>query len=58
MTKSEKFIALHVIIGAALLLAGLLGLDRIVAEYLHSSGHEGLWIFNEGTSFLDAATGK
>jgi membrane-associated phospholipid phosphatase len=58
MTKNEKFIALHVIIGAALLLAGVLGIDRIVAEYLHSPGHEGLWIFNEGTSFLDAVTSK
>jgi membrane-associated phospholipid phosphatase len=58
MTKSEKFIAMHVIIGTTLLLAGLLGLDRVVAEYLHSSGHEGLRVFNKGTSFLDAVTGK
>jgi membrane-associated phospholipid phosphatase len=58
MTRSEKLIALHITVGAALLIVGLLALDRTAAEYLHRSGHEGLWIFNAGTSLLDTITGK
>ena len=58
MTRSEKLIALHIAIGAVLLVAGLLGLDRATAEYLHGSGHEGLWIFNAGTSLLNTISGK
>lgn len=58
MTRSEKFIILHIAVGATLLIAGLLGLDRTTAEYLHRSGLENLWIFSAGTSLLDTITGK
>jgi membrane-associated phospholipid phosphatase len=58
MTKSDKLIVFHVIIAVALTLAGLFGLDRVVAEYLHSSAYEGLPIFVNGTAFLDIVTGK
>ncbi|HVF36057.1 MAG TPA: phosphatase PAP2 family protein [Candidatus Saccharimonadia bacterium] len=58
MTKIEKFITAHAAAAAALLLAGLLGLDRIVAEYVLGSGYQSAWLFSAGTTFLDTITGK
>jgi membrane-associated phospholipid phosphatase len=58
MTQSNKLVLVHAAIGVAAMLAGLFGLDRIVAEYVHGSGYERLWIFNQGTVLLDTATGK
>lgn len=58
MTRSERLIVWHVAIGAGLLIAGLLGLDRAVAEYLRVSGFEDLWLFKVGTSLLDTVSGK
>lgn len=58
MTRSDKFIAIHVVAGAVLLCAGLLGTDRVIAEALRSSGQEAIGLFISGTVFLDTATGK
>jgi membrane-associated phospholipid phosphatase len=58
MTRSEKLITVHIAVGAALLIAGLLGVDRTIAEYLRSSGYEDLWVFSAGTALLDTVTGK
>lgn len=58
MSKCGRFVVLHIAVGIALLLVGLLGLDRVVAEFLHGSGFEGQWIFSQGTSLLDVMTGK
>jgi len=58
MTQSNKLVVVHVAIGVAAMLAGLLGLDRIVAESVHSSGYERMWIFTQGTLLLDTVTGK
>ena len=58
MSKIERFILLQAGIGALLLIAGLSGLDRVIAEYLRSSGGEGLWIFEAGTVLLDTVSGK
>jgi hypothetical protein len=37
MSKSKRLVVLHIIAGVALMLAGVIGLDRLVAEHLHSS---------------------
>lgn len=49
---------LHVVAGALLTVAGLSGMDRWVAIYLHQSGYEGLEWLLRGTDWLDAATAK
>ena len=38
MSKVDRFVLWQVAIGAALLCAGLLGLDRLIAESLRASG--------------------
>jgi membrane-associated phospholipid phosphatase len=58
MSKVDRFVWLQVAIGAALLVAGLLGLDRLLAESLRASGLEGLWVLEKGTVFFDTVTGK
>lgn len=58
MTRSEKLIAWQVAIAVVLLIAGLLGLDRALAEYLRVAGHEDLWLFTAGTSLFDTVSGK
>lgn len=57
VSPGTRFIALHAVVGAVLLLAGLLGLDRVLAESLRDAGHAGLWLFHHGTSALDTLTG-
>lgn len=57
MTAGDRLVALHAAAAAALLVAGLLGLDRSVAEALRASGVEGLRVFREGTFLLDTASG-
>ena len=58
MTRSEKLIAWQVAIAVVLLIAGLLGLDRALVEYLRVAGHEDLWLFTAGTSLFDTVSGK
>ena len=58
MTRNDRFIALHIAAGLIVLLAGLLGLDRAIAESLHNSGWQDAWLFSQGTAFLDAISGK
>ncbi len=58
MTTPDRFIALHILLGSVLVVAGLLGLDQATAEYLHASGLQGLWVFNQGTVLLDTVSGK
>jgi membrane-associated phospholipid phosphatase len=58
MTQPDRFIALHIFAGCLLLCAGLLGLDQGIAEQLHASGLERLWLFDRGTVLLDTISGK
>jgi membrane-associated phospholipid phosphatase len=54
----EAFVLWHVAVAIALLFAGLLGLDRAIAEYFHASGFERIWILDRGTLLLDTVSGK
>jgi len=58
MTARERFQGWHLAVAAALLVAGLLGVDRAVAVYFHESGHQGAWLFVQGTILFDTVTGK
>ena len=58
MSKVDRFVWLQVAIGGALLVAGLLGLDRLIAESLRATGQEGLWVLQKGTVLLDTVSGK
>lgn len=54
----DRFVAWHVGVAAALLVAGLLGADRWIATQLHVTGLEGVQLLLSGTVFLDTITGK
>ncbi|HXK58493.1 MAG TPA: phosphatase PAP2 family protein [Acidobacteriota bacterium] len=58
MKKSETLLIVHIVVGAALLLLGLLGLDRLVAEYLSDNGYQRIGFLTAGTHWLDTVTGK
>ncbi|HEU4590470.1 MAG TPA: phosphatase PAP2 family protein [Steroidobacteraceae bacterium] len=58
MTQRDKLMIFHLAIGGAMALAGLAGLDQILAQYLRASGTEGIGVLMQGTSLLDTATGK
>jgi membrane-associated phospholipid phosphatase len=58
MTQRDKLMIFHLAIGGAMALAGLAGLDQILAHYLRASGTEGIGVLLQGTSLLDTATGK
>lgn len=58
MKKSESLIIVHIVMGVALVLLGLLGLDRLVAEYLSNHGYQGIGLLTAGTHWLDTVTGK
>jgi membrane-associated phospholipid phosphatase len=58
MTNSNRLIVWHIVVAGALLGAGLLGLDRLVAEWVRGTGMERLWVFDAGTSVLDLITSK
>jgi membrane-associated phospholipid phosphatase len=58
VTLRNRFVLLHVVAGALLALAGLLGCDQELATYLHGSGLEGLRLFEAGTVLLDTVSGK
>jgi membrane-associated phospholipid phosphatase len=58
MQIRDRFVLLHAAAGAVMLTAGLLGLDRVIAVWLHASGYEGLGVFVVGTSLLDLVSGK
>ena len=49
MTAREQFQGWHLAVSTILMIAGLLGLDRLVAVYFHESGHQGAWLFVQGT---------
>ena len=58
MTAREQFQGWHLAVSTILMIAGLLGLDRLVAVYFHESGHQGAWLFVQGTILFDTVTGK
>lgn len=58
MSRPARFTLLHVLAGAVLTVAGLLGLDRILAVYLHDFGLQGQRFFLAGTTLLDTLTAK
>ena len=58
MTAREQFQGWPLAVSTILMIAGLLGLDRLVAVYFHESGHQGAWLFVQGTILFDTVTGK
>jgi membrane-associated phospholipid phosphatase len=58
MTQSRKLLVVHIVIGVALALIGLAGLDGVTARYWRVSGYEDLAVFHAGTIFLDTISGK
>ncbi len=58
MSQRDRFVALHILAGCLFLFAGLLGLDRAIAEYLQASGLQRLWLLDRGTVLLDTISGK
>jgi len=58
MRIQDRFVLLHAAVGVLMLAAGLLGLDRLIAESLHATGYENLRVFVAGTTLFDYATGK
>lgn len=58
MTRQDRFVAAHVAVAAALMVGGLLGLDRAIAEQVSGSGLERHPIFVQGTLLLDWVSGK
>jgi membrane-associated phospholipid phosphatase len=53
----RRFLLGVAIVAALLTAAGLVGLDRVLAEWLHSSSFEGARIFSWGLIALDTVTG-
>jgi uncharacterized membrane protein len=58
MNSNTRLILANIVAGAAITLAGLVGIDRIVAEYLRNSGYQALPLFIDGTVLFDTVTGK
>ena len=58
MNKFDRFVLWQGAAGGLLLVAGLLGLDRVIAELLRASATESLWVLEKGTVFLDLVSGK
>ncbi len=58
MSPNRRFVVVQIVLAVALTCLGLLGLDWVVAEYLRTSGWEGLAFFLRGTELLDFVTGK
>lgn len=54
---NRRFLAGVAAVAAVLLVVGLLGVDRALAEWVHSSGHANIGLLRDALAVLDAAIG-
>jgi membrane-associated phospholipid phosphatase len=53
LARQQRFVLILLAVALIFAAAGLLGLDRPIAEFIHNAGWEHAWFFSRGTDALD-----
>jgi len=53
LARQQRFVLVILAVAIVFSAAGLLGLDRPIAEFIHNAGWEHAWFFSRGTDALD-----